>query len=85
MRRDVAYHRLANHVVEADEFHVGRLARGAGILRREAPGLEDELRAKIMYAAGRTASQQSGAPAQAQVPDAQVSVMNDDPFGLYTE
>ena len=41
--------------------------------------------AKIMYAAGRTASQQSGAPAQAQVPDAQVSVMNDDPFGLYTE
>ena len=57
--------------------------------RREAEAklvkLEDELRAKIMYAAGRTASQQSGAPAQAQVPDAQVSVMNDDPFGLYTE
>ena len=57
--------------------------------RREAEAklvkLEDELRAKIMYAAGRTAAQQSGAPAQAQVPDAQVSVMNDDPFGLYTE
>ena len=57
--------------------------------RREAEAklvkLEDELRAKIMYAAGRTASQQSGTPAQAQVPDAQVSVMNDDPFGLYTE
>ncbi|MBQ9061044.1 MAG: toxic anion resistance protein [Firmicutes bacterium] len=57
--------------------------------RREAEEklvkLEDELRAKIMYAAGRTASQQSQAPAQAQVPDAQVSVMSDDPFGLYTE
>lgn len=59
--------------------------------RREAEDklvkLEDELRAKIMYAAGRTAGQQSGAaaPAQAQVPDAQVSVISDDPFGLYTE
>ncbi|MBQ9015950.1 MAG: toxic anion resistance protein [Firmicutes bacterium] len=57
--------------------------------RREAEAklvkLEDELRTKIMYAAGRTAEQQSAAPVQTAAPDAQVSVMSDDPFGLYTE
>ncbi len=61
--------------------------------RREAEAelvrLEDELRAKIMSAAARSsaanASESAQAPAQAAVPDAQVTVMSDDPFGLYTE
>ena len=59
--------------------------------RREAEAelvrLEDELRAKIMSAAARsTAANVSGeAPAQVEAPDAQVTVMSDDPFGLYTE
>lgn len=61
--------------------------------RREAEAelvrLEDELRAKIMSAAARSsaanASESTQAPAQAAAPDAQVTVMSDDPFGLYTE
>lgn len=60
--------------------------------RREAEAelvrLEDELRAKIMSAASRAAASASGeaAPAgQAQVPDAQVAPISDDPFGLYKE
>ncbi len=63
--------------------------------RREAEAelvrLEDELRVKIMSAANRAAAanaeQGSAAPAGGQqaVPDAQVSVMSDDPFGLYNE
>lgn len=57
--------------------------------RREAEAelvrLEDELRAKIMSAAGRAAAQQTGAQTQQPVADAQVTVVSDDPFGLYTE
>lgn len=63
--------------------------------RREAEAelvrLEDELRVKIMSAANRAAAanaeQGNAAPAGGQqaVPDAQVSVMSDDPFGLYNE
>ena len=57
--------------------------------RREAEAelvrLEDELRAKIMSAAGRSAAQQSGAKPQAEPADAQVTVISDDPFGLYNE
>ena len=57
--------------------------------RREAEAelvrLEDELRAKIMSAAGRAAAQQTGAQTQQPVEDAQVTVISDDPFGLYTE
>ena len=57
--------------------------------RREAEAelvrLEDELRAKIMSAAGRSAAQQSGAKTQAEPADAQVTVISDDPFGLYNE
>lgn len=58
--------------------------------RREAEAelvrLEDELRAKIMTAASRAAAD-NAKPAQAQgaIPDAQVTVATDDPFGLYTE
>ena len=48
--------------------------------------LEDELRAKIMSAASRAAAGAQGeqAPRQA-APEAQVTVMSDDPFGLYNE
>ena len=57
--------------------------------RREAEAelvrLEDELRAKIMSAAGRAAAQQTGAQTQQPVADAQVTVVSDDPCGLYTE
>ena len=60
--------------------------------RREAEAelvrLEDELREKIMSAASRAASANANATdaaPQASVPDAQVSVMSDDPFGLYSE
>lgn len=64
--------------------------------RREAEAelvrLEDELRAKIMSAASRAAAANNlegnaanaGASQQA-IPDAKVSVMSDDPFGLYNE
>ena len=55
--------------------------------RREAEAelvrLEDELRAKILSAAGRTAGQAAGTQQEQAAPDAQVTVMNDDPFGLY--
>ena len=59
--------------------------------RREAEAelvrLEDELRAKIMSAAARAASANGvqAAPAKEEIPEAQVTVMSDDPFGLYTE
>ena len=59
--------------------------------RREAEAelvrLEDELRVKIMSAAARAASANGvqAAPAKEEIPEAQVTVMSDDPFGLYTE
>ncbi len=67
--------------------------------RREAEvelvRLEDELRAKIMSAASRAAAAnaaqgeaqnaQAAEPAPNSIPDAQVTVMSDDPFGLYKE
>ena len=58
--------------------------------RREAEAelrrLEDQLREKIMAAATAAArSAQPAAAAQQQIPDAQVTAVSDDPFGLYTE
>ena len=65
--------------------------------RREAEAelvrLEDELRAKIMSAANRAAAANlpnaenagAGGTATPAAPDAQVTVMSDDPFGLYNE
>lgn len=64
--------------------------------RREAEAelvrLEDELRAKIMSAASRAAAANNlegnaanASGAQQAIPDAKVSVMSDDPFGLYNE
>ena len=65
--------------------------------RREAEAelvrLEDELRAKIMSAANRAAAANlpnaenagAGGTAAPAAPDAQVTVMSDDPFGLYNE
>ena len=64
--------------------------------RREAEAelvrLEDELRAKIMSAASRAAAANNpegnaanAGGSQQAIPDAKVSVMSDDPFGLYNE
>ena len=63
--------------------------------RREAEGelrrLEDELRQKIMAAATRNASEQprkdeAAAPTEAEsVPEAEVKVISEDPFGLHAD